>query len=136
VLSYHPSVGEAWREYQEIICSKAIVSNKLLLGCEEPNPSVPLLAKLLLCMRYLPRCIFAELPEGSIHEGGFGPNSRAPGFPHGLGEWTITEVSRRDCNQVGGYCDRLVVGVSDEILTYNFPVVGWPIGGWTHADRR
>lgn len=38
--SHHPPVGEAWRKDQKVIRSKAIVSNEVFLGCEEPNPGV------------------------------------------------------------------------------------------------
>lgn len=38
--SYHPSVRETWRKDQEVICPKAIVSNQVLLGCEEPDLGV------------------------------------------------------------------------------------------------
>ena len=86
------------------------------------------------CARHLPRSIFAELPERSIQERGFSPNPGAPGFSRGLGECTVTEVSCRDCDQVGRYCDRLVISVRHEILAYDFPIVRRAVGRRTDTD--
>jgi len=85
-------------------------------------------------VRHLPRSIFAELPERGIQERRFSPNPGAPGFSRGLGECTVTEVSRRDSNQVGRYCDRLVVPVSHEVFAYDFPIVGRAVGRRADTD--
>jgi len=90
--------------------------------------------KFLPYAHHLPRSIFAELPERSIQERGFSPNSGAPGFSRGLGECTVTEVSCRDSDQVGRYCDRLVVPVRHEILAYDFPIVRRTVGRRADAD--
>ena len=86
-------------------------------------------------MHCLPRSILAELPERGIQERWFSPNPRVPGFPGRLGECTVTEVPCRDSDQVGRYCDRLVVFIRHRIHTYDFPVVRRAIGRWTDADR-
>ena len=83
---------------------------------------------------YLPCGIFAEFPERSVHERGFSPDPGAPGFPRGFSECTVTEVSRRDSDQVGRYRHRLVIPVRHELLAYNFPIVRRAISRRTDAD--
>ena len=79
-------------------------------------------------MSYLPRGILAEFPERSIQERWFSPNSRVPSFSGGLGECTVTKVSCRDGDQVGRYCDRLIVSICYEVLAYDFSIVRQAIG--------
>ena len=71
----------------------------------------------------LPRGILAEFPERSIQERWFSPNPGVPGFSGRLGECTVTKVSCRDGDQIGRYCNRLIVSICHEILAYDFPIV-------------
>lgn len=134
-LSHHPPVGETWRKDQQVIRPKAVVSNQLLLSREEPITGFVLSISWYF-MYHLLRSILTKLPERGAHQGRFSPNPRTPGFFGGLGECAITKIPRRNGDQIGRYCDRLVVLVSHKILAYDFPVVGWTIGRGTDTDRR